>query len=297
MGRRRRRQGPTRSGGAVFWKPAGITSRRAVEEAERRLGVRPLGHTGTLDPLAAGILVVLGGEARKFQHLITDHDKCYEARVVLGIESGSEDAEGPLWCRTPRLSLHEPAAVEAAVAGFEGSYEQTPPQLSAVRVAGERAHKRARRGEDVAVPARSVRIDRIEIVDCAPPLLQLRVACGPGTYIRSLARDLGERLGTGAFLAGLRRTAVGTFQEADAKPLTALTSGDWLPLEEIVRDAPRVDVPRATAERLALGQRVPHAVLPDDLAVVWCDGAVVGIAEPRGEVLQPRRWVQPDDSR
>lgn len=267
-----------------------------MEQAERLLGERPLGHTGTLDPLASGILVLLAGEARKFQSLVTDHDKSYEARVVLGVESGSEDAEGPLWCRTPRGDLPDRTAVDAALAEFLGGYEQTPPRLSAVRIDGERSHTRARRGEDVTPTSRTVRIDAIEVLAWEAPLLTLRVACGPGTYIRSLARDLGERLGTGAFLAGLRRTSVGSFGEGDATPLASLSIDAWRSAEEVVGDVPRVDVSAAVAGRLALGQRVPpeDGKLPDGQAAAWCEGRAVGIVEPRGDVLQPRRWLKAD---
>ena len=276
----------------MIWKPSGVTSRRAVEMAQRLLGERPLGHTGTLDPLASGILIVLGGEARKFQNIVTDHSKCYEARIVFGIESGSEDAEGPLWCPLPRGAMPSREAIDAALGGFVGEQEQVPPRLSAVRVDGERSHKRARRGEEVELPPRRVRIDAIEVLQWTAPLLTLRVACGAGTYIRSFARDLGEQLGVGAFLVGLRRTQVGSFREEEAVPLTLLTADSWRTTEELVRDIPRLDVDKDEAYALSLGQQLPARERIDGPTVVWCEERVVGIVEPREELWQPRRWLR-----
>lgn len=283
------------SGGVLVWKPAGPTSRRVLDEAERVLGCGPLGHTGTLDPLAEGLLLLLGGEARKFQALLTDHDKRYRAEIALGVISATDDAEGPLSCPWPRPRLPDRAEIERALDRFRGGYAQAPPRHSAIHVEGERAWRRTRRGEELELAPRPVRIGRIEVLEIAQPLVRLDIECGPGTYIRSLARDLGDALGTGAHLAALARTGLGGFVEADATPLERLARGAWLPLESILAPLPRLDVPPTLGERLALGQRVPLPGPRDErpeagLRVIWCEGVVAGLGEVKAGIIQPRRW-------
>lgn len=307
-----------RTGGVVIWKPTGMTTRAALEEAERRLGIRSLGHTGTLDPLASGIVLLVGGQTRKFQDLLTRHDKEYEARIVLGVCSDSEDAEGPLWCPAPRSALPDPSCLEAILAGFVGTHPQVPPRLSALRIDGARAHERTRRGEVVTMAPRWVKIERVTLLAYEPPRVELSVVCGAGTYLRALARDLGERLGTGAFLAGLRRVRLGAFSEAEAVPLASLGEPAWRASEALLGGLARVDVDSRTAERLAHGQRVtvqsrsdslpPHATesepqgsdpperLESSLAVVWHEERVRGIVEVRGGTLHPRRWLRDEGS-
>jgi len=283
------------TGGVLIWKPVGPTSRRALEEAERLLGSGPLGHTGTLDPLAEGLLLLLGGEARKFQAQLTDHSKRYSAELILGEESESLDAEGPLSCRVPRPRLPERAEIELALDRFRGGYAQVPPRHSAVHVEGERAWRRARRGEAMEIAPRPVRIGRIEILEAEIPRLRLDIECGPGTYIRSLVRDLGDALGAGAYLSALARTGLGGFSAADAAPLEGLSRRDWRPLEAILAALPRLDVPPELRDRLALGQRVPLPGLREERPaagerVIWCEGVVVGLGEVKGGIIQPRRW-------
>ncbi len=292
---KRRRAG--RTGGVLIWKPVGISSRGALEVAERALDAGPLGHTGTLDPLAEGLLLLLGGEARKFQALLTDHDKSYRAEVTLGIVSESEDAEGPLYCPVPRPELPARSQIVSALGRFVGGYDQTPPQHSAVHVDGERAWKRARRGEQVVMEVRAVRIERVELIECDPPTCRLEIECGPGTYIRSLVRDLGEDLGCGAYLSGLARTGLGSFRGSEAVALETITPAAWLSLETLLAPIPRLDVPPDLRERLAVGQRVP---LPEPreerpepgVRVIWSEGVVVGLGEVRGGIIQPKRWLR-----
>ena len=207
MRRRRRREAP--SGGLVIWKPIGISSRAAVNQVERALGWRGLGHTGTLDPLAAGILILLGGQARKFQDFLMGARKVYDARIALGYGSLSADTEGPVHCVWPRPELPTREQIAGALAGFHGEIDQVPPRLSAVRVAGQRAYQRARSGEDIDLAPRRVRVWGTELLDWQPPVLHVRVESGPGFYVRAFAEDLGEILGCGGFLASLRRTHAG----------------------------------------------------------------------------------------
>lgn len=286
-----------RSGGVVVWKPTGCTSRRALEETEVRLGVGPLGHTGTLDPLACGILVLLGGEARKLQAILTAHDKEYEARVALGLRSGSDDGEGPVWSVVPKPRLPSHGALIELAASFEGELEQVPPALSAIRVGGVRAHRLARGGQPVEVPSRKVRVDRLEVVDWRPPVLEIKVSCGPGTYVRSIARDLGERAGTGGFLVALRRTRVGAFTEADATAVSCVTSACWLTVEQLARGLPRIDVDDSTVRRLGQGQRVHQPGVSRSAsaareAIAWCGGRAVCLVELDGDLIRPRRGLR-----
>ncbi|MHC4935575.1 MAG: tRNA pseudouridine(55) synthase TruB [Planctomycetota bacterium] len=300
MSRRRR---PSRTGGVLVWKPVGPSSREALDRAERAIGAGALGHTGTLDPLAEGLLLLLGGEARKFQALLTDHDKSYRARVSFGVVSASDDAEGPLHTPVPRGELPDRAAIERALDRFRGGYAQVPPGHSAIHIGGERAWAKARRGETVELPPRDVQIRRIELLEVEegdePPGVEhcsLEVDCGPGTYIRSLARDLGDALGCGAHLSGLVRHRLGGLDEEGALPLGDVGPGTWHELEELLAGLPRLEVGAEQEARLALGQRVPHPLPPEEHPgaeprVIWCEGRVVGIGEMRGSVIQPRRWL------
>ena len=304
--RRSKKAGPPKTGfpktgGVLIWKPVGITSRDAVDQAERTLAGGPLGHTGTLDPLAEGLLLLLGGEARKFQALLTDHDKAYRASVTFGIQSISDDGEGPLFCPVPRLELPDRDRLENALDRFRGGYEQIPPGHSAIRIDGQRAWKRVRRGETVTMPARAVKISRCDLVSFDGTTATIDVACGSGTYIRSLARDLGDELGCGAYLSGLARTELGGLSADEATPLDALTPEHWGSLESLVTALPRIEVDDAARDRLALGQRVPIPALPDEPdatstaaipRVLWCGDEVVGLGELRGKVVQPRRWIR-----
>lgn len=299
----RRRKRPSRTGGVVVWKPVGLTSRRALEWAQTRLRVGDLGHTGTLDPLASGILVLIGGEARKFQDLLSRRDKIYQARVRLGLVSGSEDSEGPLWSTWPRPSLPSREDVDRAIESFGSGYDQIPPRFSAVRHQGKRLHELARRGEVVPEPrARSVTLHSVRVLSDEGPEWRIEVHCSSGTYIRSLARDLGERLNTGGYLSGLRRTQVGGIEESSARPLQSLRPGDWLSLEQILEPLPRVELSPEDAGRLAHGQfaqaPVEGRAQPEDGAqpsgperVAWCEGRVVGLAKLEGDQVRPKRWL------
>lgn len=191
-------------------KPAGPTSHDVVMRLRRILGQRSVGHTGTLDPLATGLLLVCLGKATKVARFVSDFDKTYIATIGLGRTSETLDAEG--------LDLSEPAAdvsklrreqVETVLAEFKGVVCQKVPALSAVRVDGERLYKTARRGEEVELPEREVRISAIELTSFELPTIEVRVTCSKGTYLRSLADDIGRRLGCGAYLAGLIRSQVG----------------------------------------------------------------------------------------
>ena len=287
------------SGGLLLWKPVGITSRDALEQVEKTLGFGPLGHTGTLDPLASGLLLLLGGEGRKFQSLLTGHDKVYQATVELGVLSGSEDGEGPLHSRWPRPSMPTGSELEGALDLFRGGYLQTPPVRSAIRISGERSWRREQAGAPLTPPAREVRIDSIEVESFRPPRVELEVACGSGTYVRSLARDIGAELGSGGYLAGLSRVSLGVHQQQASIPLAEVDGECWLSLEALLKKEPRVEVTSEVAERLGHGQVVPvegegeRSDAHGD-RVVWSEGKVVGLIRLDGPLLRPARWLNPD---
>ena len=207
----------------ILDKPIGPSSSQMLNRVKRLLprGTK-LGHAGTLDPLASGVLVALVGKATKQSDRVMGSPKQYEATVRLGATSATDDAEGPIQ-ESPLAASHPDAiALEAAVAKFIGTIEQMPPAFSALKIAGKRACDRVRAGETVVLKPRMIRIDQIKLLWYAWPDLSIRIDCGKGTYIRSLARDIGESLGVGGYMSGLRRTKVGEFTIARAATLEAL---------------------------------------------------------------------------
>jgi tRNA pseudouridine55 synthase len=215
----------------VVDKPLGWSSMDVVRHVRRATGVRKVGHAGTLDPLATGVVIACIGAATKAVPRLMGMTKIYEAEVDLSAFTTTDDREGPRE-EVAVAAVPDEAALRAAIAGFVGLIEQVPPAFSAVHVDGQRAYKMARRGEDVVLKPRTVRIDAIELLGYAWPIARLRITCGQGTYIRSLARDLGKALGTGGHLASLRRTAVGAYTLAmavdGARLPKPVTQGDLL---------------------------------------------------------------------
>lgn len=205
----------------VVDKPTGPTSHDVVARVRRALGTRRVGHCGTLDPLASGVLVVCVGNTTRLSEWLSRGDKVYDAEFRLGWRSDTDDAEGVLTPVDP-APRPDPATVAAACDAYRGWVEQVPPAYCAVKVDGVRSYRRARRQETVTLAARRVRIDRIDVTQYEYPRLAVRVVCGKGTYIRSLARDLGEDLGCGALVAALRRLRVGALGLEDAVGLDAL---------------------------------------------------------------------------
>ncbi len=209
-----------RDGLLVLDKGGGVTSRDAVNAALRWFprGTR-IGHTGTLDPLATGVLVLCLGAATRLTEYVQRMGKTYRAGVRLGARSDTDDADGMV--TTVNAAAPDAATVTACLAGFVGDIEQTPPAYSAAKVAGRRAYDLARQGQDVDLRPRRVHVYGIDVCRYDYPHLELEVRCGKGTYIRSLARDLGARLGCGALIQTLRRTRVGPFTTDDAVPMDA----------------------------------------------------------------------------
>jgi tRNA pseudouridine55 synthase len=202
-------------------KPAGWTSFDVVAVARRAIGAKRVGHGGTLDPLATGLLPLLVGSATKFADTLHTAPKVYAALITFGHETATDDREGAAG-RTadpPRASVAE---IDRALTPFRGAISQVPPRYAAVKVGGRRAYARARGGETFTLAARTVTIDRLDIASWEPPVLRLLIVCSTGTYIRSLARDIGAALGSAAHLGGLRRLAVGGLTLDDAIGIEAL---------------------------------------------------------------------------
>lgn len=242
-------------------KPAGMTSHDVVAKLRRVAGQRRVGHGGTLDPAATGVLPIALGEATKLLSYLVDGRKTYLATVHLGITTTTDDAEGEALETLPVPPLGR-EALQAALQPFVGRVQQVPPIYSAIQVGGQRMYDLARRGEKVELAPREVEIDRIEIHAWQPPQLTIEVVCGKGTYIRAIARDLGTALGCGAHLAALRRTAVGPLIAARAVALGTLVATPaslaehLLPPETAILDWPRVDVDEPTAKRIRNGLSV-----------------------------------------
>lgn len=280
-----------------------LTSHDVVQRVRRWSQQRRIGHTGTLDPFASGVLVLCLGQATRLVEYYQGHAKRYLAVVKLGTATDSYDVTGTVTSRAPVPMLDQPR-LEAALAQFRGKIEQTPPIFSALKRDGEALYAKARRGEAVAVEARPVTIHELNLVAWQPPdTLVLRVHCSAGTYVRSLAHDLGAALGTVAHLAALRREAAGAFTLADAHTLdevaAAAEAGRFtdllLPLGTGL-DLPRVTVDGGAAQRLGYGQVTPlpgsvEARAGDGLAAAQDgEGTLLGIIRCLDTAASPPLW-------
>lgn len=286
-------------------KPTGPTSHDVVAMVRHALEVRRVGHFGTLDPFASGLLVLGVGPATRLAPFAVDHPKTYLATIRLGATSTTDDAEGEI--RT--IEAAEPPSretIESACRTWTGSVEQVPPAYSAKHVGGRRAYALARAGEAVALPSETVRIDRIEVLRYEWPELAIEVECGPGTYVRALARDLGEALETGGYCQALRRTRVGPIEVGQALDADGLrdpgrTRSALLAAESAVLDRPAVDLDAAGADTVAHGGRV---AAPEELpgSASWVrlrgPGGFLGMGErieaEGGAWIQPRKILYPD---
>jgi tRNA pseudouridine55 synthase len=287
----------------VLDKPGSMTSREALDRALSWFprGTKA-GHTGTLDPLATGVLVLALGSATRLTEYVQDMGKTYRAGVRLGARSDTDDADGTV-APVVGATAPERAALEEALRGLVGDIEQVPPAYSAAKVSGRRAYDLARRGREVALEARRVRIYGIDVLAYDYPRLEIEVRCGKGTYIRSLARDLGECLGCGGYIESLRRTRVGPFRVEDAVPLdadAAAARARVLPVAAALAELPHVTLDDATVARLRQGQgvRVDGLTAPDGSAVAAFDtrGGLVVVArlDLAHRLLRPDKVFAPE---
>jgi tRNA pseudouridine55 synthase len=247
----------TSNGGLDGWlvidKPLGITSNRVVEVVRRRTGGK-VGHAGTLDPLATGVLPICVGEATKLAGYMLAEDKEYIADAVLGVETDTLDRSGTVIARADVHVTRD--AVIAALAARTGEHDQIPPMFSAIKQGGVRLYKRARAGEEVDRPARRVRIDRLELLELDLPRVRLAIACSKGTYVRSLIDDLGRDLGCGAHMAELRRTRAGIFTIEMAQRLDALDPSRMVPLASATQ-LHKVMTPPELVQKIRDGLKLP----------------------------------------
>jgi tRNA pseudouridine55 synthase len=270
-------------------KPSGITSHTAVQKVLRVLEAAKGGHTGTLDPLATGLLPVCLGEATKFSHLLLDADKTYLAAIRLGMRTTTGDMEGEVLERAP-ANVDRGAAVQA-LERFKGEILQTPPMYSALKHGGIPLYRHARAGREIERAPRKVFIDALDLVGLSGEELNVRVSCSKGTYVRVLAEDIGRALGCGGCLAALRREAVGAFELASAVTLERLEGlgreerdAVLLPADALVASLPRLDLDASGTRRVSQGQPVEHIETPAaGLARIYGpDREFLGIAEVAG---------------
>lgn len=268
-------------------KPEGMTSHDVVAIARRALGTRRIGHTGTLDPFATGLLVLLVGNATRLQPYVEGEPKVYEATIRFGTETDTGDPTGD---RVREAAPPTRASIDAAIARLTGTIDQVPPAYSAKQVDGVRAYAAARRGTPLALRPATVRVHRWDIRAHRESDVDVVITCGAGTYVRSLARDLGALSGSAAHLAALRRVRSGPLAVDQAATLDDLRSGRMavLPARAAVPGLPAECLTDLEAQRVAHGQSIPARAGGDRAALVRDDGALVAIADREGDSWQPR---------
>ncbi len=262
-------------------KPAGVTSRRAVDRIKKLVRRAKLGHAGTLDPLAEGVLVIAIGKATRLVPRIQEMSKQYRGRFRLGFSSATDDIESDL-VPCPDAADVSADEIRAVLPEFVGSIRQVPPNYSAVHVGGRRAYKLARKGVEIELEPKTIEIHRLELVSCDGDEMGLLIDCGSGTYVRSLGRDIGQRLGTAAVMTALTREAIGSFTLADATPLEEMTSTTWkqhlLPAVRAVADWPTYTCAAEEIEEIRRGR--PVAMRETD----WSDQQRIALLTPTGEL-------------
>jgi tRNA pseudouridine55 synthase len=272
-----------------------------VARVRRVLGTRAAGHTGTLDPFATGLLVVLVGRATRLARFVGASDKTYLATARLGLSTTTDDRTGSPLGSAADLRAVDETAVRDALAGLRGSGWQRPPVYSAKRVGGQRSHRLARRGAAVELAEVPVTVHRIELIEWRPPEATFRATVSAGTYVRALARDIGERLGVGGHLSALRREAVGGLRVEDALPLERLESlTPLMPLTRVLSDLPALELDEAGRAAVRHGRPVADRWAGGEVGrgaegqrgseghvVLLGGGEVVAVARPEGDLLKP----------
>lgn len=270
-------------------KPRGPTSHDIVATVRRAFSTKRVGHAGTLDPGATGLLVVAVGPATRLLRYIQGLDKTYEVTGVLGVTTTSLDADGEVVDRRPVEVA--PADVRAAAARLTGVISQSPPAVSAIKVGGERAYRKAARGEAVELEARTVTVHAFDVLRVTADAFDARVVCSTGTYIRSLVADVGEALGCGAHVAHLRRTAIGHLGVKGAVRPDRLGASALRPVEDVLSHLPRADVEAETEAFARNGRRIEApAGMSGEVLVVGPSGAV-GVFEAADGILRPSTVV------
>ena len=286
---------PSPDGVLIVDKPPGMTSHDVVDEIRRRLRTKKVGHGGTLDPDATGVLVIGVGRVTRLLSFNQSAPKRYRARAKFGIATTTQDASGEVVAT--KQPTFERAQLEVELKNLTGDIEQIPPMVSAVKIGGERLYKAARRGEEVERPARPVTVYSFELVDfdAGAHEATFEVECSGGTYVRTLVHDVGEALGCGAHLTSLRRTGAGRFDESEAIPLDAVDESHLRPPADAVRDLPRLDLDDDDATSVTHGRsleltEVARGVLDEgDFVALFGADRLLAIYRRTGDALTPDR--------
>lgn len=272
-------------------KPGGLTSHDVVERVRKATGVQKIGHTGTLDPMATGLLVLCCGRAARLQGFFTGMSKTYEGVITLGRSTTTYDREGETTAECsaePRFTREE---IERASEAFRGEFEQLPPPYSAKKVGGRKFYEMARKGLEVPLAPKKVNVTRFDLMPSEGPDVRFLLSCSSGTYIRSIAHDLGRALGCGAHLSSLRRTRVGDFDLRDAVALDAFEQLDAerqaapphaVPLSEVPFPFPRMSVASLEAWKIRRGQAIPARVAGaegDWISLLGTDGEMLALGQ------------------
>lgn len=299
----KRTKGRNINGIVILDKATGISSNRALQEVKRIYGANKAGHTGSLDPLATGVLPLCLGEATKVSQFLLNSDKKYRARLKLGVRTDSGDIEGTVIESSANFNITR-KQLEQALKQFRGEIKQVPPMYSALKVNGVPLYKAARRGETIEREARSITVYSIELTDFAGDELELEIACSKGTYIRTIADDLGQTLDCGAHVIALRRIQAGVFTEADCITANSLKVESemqgvdkidqyLIPMDTAIAELPEVVLPSITAGFIKNGQAVLVRHLPEKgLVRLYEEGQFIGIGciDDNGKVA-PKRLI------
>jgi tRNA pseudouridine55 synthase len=269
----------------IIDKPGGMTSHDVVQAIRKRLKTSKVGHLGTLDPMATGVLPLSVGKATRIAQFISGSPKEYEGEIRFGFATDTYDREG---IRTTEERPLEGNVAEA-IRSLTGVLEQIPPPFSAKKVGGVPSHKLARRNEAVELAPSRVEIERFEMLSLTPPRMTFRVVCSPGTYIRSLAHDLGRRLGCGAHLTALRRTRSGEFRIQDSVPLERATGADLIPMDQLLPSMPRIEVSGLDEVRIRHGNPVIAGAGMEPFARIFNkEGEFIAVASVENGLAHPR---------
>ena len=265
-------------------KPAGITSHDVVDSVRRSLATKKVGHAGTLDPMATGLLLIGVGRATRLLRFLGDLAKTYEGTLRLGVETDTLDADGDVIRETPVDVTKE--QVVQAMGSLVGESLQRPPAYSAVKVGGRKLYEAARAGEHLEAEPRAVRVDAFDLLSFDPPDVTFRVTCSGGTYVRVLAADVGAAVSTGAHLKALRRTAIGPYRVEDAVMPDAVR--EPLPIEAAVGHLPRLDLEADEADAASHGRPLGPADIQGPYGVFGPDGRLIGVYEDDGPRARPQ---------
>ncbi|MED5411452.1 MAG: tRNA pseudouridine(55) synthase TruB [Pseudomonadota bacterium] len=303
MSRRRRNRGRSINGIVLLNKACGLSSNAALQQVKKLYEANKAGHTGSLDPLATGVLPLCLGEATKVSQFLLNSDKRYRTKIKLGERTDSGDKTGTIIQSIADFSVSE-ADIEKELAAFRGEIEQLPPMHSALKVDGVPLYKMARKGIEIEREKRKVTVYEISLLNIAEDVIELEIACSKGTYIRTIADDLGQALGCGANIVELKRTQAGVFREEDCKDIEALTElkmqgglevidDQLIPMDQAIAELPEVNLPSLTASHLKNGQAVIVRHLPKEgLVRLYEEEQFIGIGciDDDGKVA-PRRLI------